>query len=165
LGPYEGHLREAILRTKDARGERLADLLGAFWGMHCETQLAQAKADFVIPVPLHWWRRWRRGYNQSESLGRALAARLHLPCRPRWLRRTRNTPKQVEQTPAERQVNVRGAFRAMAKPELKGRSVLLVDDVLTTGSTASEAARTLKHDAGVERVVVAVLAGPHASRR
>jgi predicted amidophosphoribosyltransferase len=80
-----------------------------------------------------------------------------LPCRPRWLRRIRNTPQQMRQTPADRRDNVRGAFRARARPALRGQTVLLVDDVLTTGSTCSEAARALR-EAGAARVVVAVLA-------
>jgi ComF family protein len=161
FGSYEGRLRHAILRMKDTRGERIADILGAFWACKCETDLRPLAADVVIPVPLHWWRRWRRGHNQSEALARALAARLDLPCRPGWLRRIRNTPKQFEQVPSERLRNVRGAFSAPHRRDLKNRCILLVDDVLTTGSTASEAAGALKK-AGAARVVVAVLAGPHA---
>ena len=110
-----------------------------------------------MPVPLHWWRRWTRGYNQSESLGRALAARLGLPCQGRWLRRVRNTPRQVDQSAAARRENVRNAFVAQGRPDLRGKTVLLVDDVLTTGSTANEAASALRK-AGAGRIVVAVLA-------
>jgi predicted amidophosphoribosyltransferase len=93
----------------------------------------------------------------SCALARALAARLSLPCHPRWLRRIRNTPKQTAQTPTGRRENVRGAFRAPRRARLRGKAVLLVDDVLTTGSTCSEAARALR-EAGAARVVVAVLA-------
>jgi predicted amidophosphoribosyltransferase len=105
-------------------------------------------------------RRLRRGYNQSEILARPLAGRLRLPCRPGWLRRGRRTPQQTLQPPAGRRENVRGAFRARAGAGLRGRTVLLVDDVLTTGSTAHEAARALRQ-AGAARVVVAVLAHDH----
>jgi ComF family protein len=160
LGPYEGHLREAILHMKGQAGERTAEILGSFWAAESEPDLRELQAEFVIPVPLHWWRRWRRGHNQSEALALALAGRLGLPCRSNWLRRIRNTPKQVEQTPTRRRANVHNAFRARPRPELKDRVVMLVDDVVTTGSTASEAARALKK-AGAARVVVAVLAGPH----
>jgi ComF family protein len=160
LGPYEGHLREAILHMKAPAGERIAEIIGTFWAVHSESDLRGLQADLVIPVPLHWWRRWRRGHNQSEALAHALAGRLGLPCRTGWLRRIRNTPKQVEQTPTRRRENVHNAFRARPRPGLKDRVVMLVDDVLTTGSTASDAARALKK-AGAARVVVAVLAGPH----
>jgi predicted amidophosphoribosyltransferase len=99
----------------------------------------------------------RRGHNQSEHLSAAVARVLRVEHRPGWLLRVRPTPKQVAQSPAERRTNVRGAFRAARGAHLTGRVVLLVDDVLTTGSTASEAARALR-EAGAQSVHVAVLA-------
>jgi ComF family protein len=161
LGPYDGLLRELILRMKYAAGESLAEQLGALWAEHAADQWRALGPDLVIPVPLHWRRRWSRGYNQSAALAHALAARLRLPCRERWLRRTRHTPMQTQQTAAAaRRDNVRDAFQARPRPGLQGKTVLLVDDVLTTGSTASAAARALRA-AGAARVVVAVLAhGP-----
>ncbi len=161
LGPYKDKelLQEVILRLKHAAGEGLAEQLGAFWAEHAEARLRELGADVVVPVPLHWWRRWQRGYNQSEALARALAARLRLPCKPGWLRRIRNTPLQTGQSATARRANVHGAFRARARAALRGKTVLLVDDVMTTGSTANEAARALR-EAGAARVVVAVLARP-----
>jgi predicted amidophosphoribosyltransferase len=145
---------------KHTSGEGIAEVLGNLWAEHAGPQLRALGAGVVIPVPLHWWRRLARGYNQSETLARSLATALHLPCHPRWLRRVRATPKQTQQTPAGRWDNVRGSFRARPRAALRGVSVLLVDDVLTTGGTASEAARALRA-AGAARVVVAVLAhGP-----
>ena len=158
LGPYEGVLRELILRMKHASGEILAECLGMLWGQARAPELRDLAADLVVPVPLHWWRRWSRGYNQSEALAGALATTLGLPCRPAVLRRARATPPQVQQTPAQRRENMRKVFRAYG--DLQGKSVLLVDDVLTTGSTASEAARALM-TCGARRVVVAVLARSH----
>jgi ComF family protein len=156
LGPYEGHLRDVVLRMKHATGEGLAELVGELWAECAEARLRGLGADVVVPVPLHWRRRWWRGYNQSEALARALAARLGLPCRPSWLRRIRNTPDQKGQSAPAKRENVRNAFRARG-PGLTGRTVLLVDDMLTTGSTAGEAARALRQ-AGAKCVVVAVLA-------
>jgi ComF family protein len=157
LGPYEGSLRELILRMKYAAGETTAILLARVWADAMAPRLREVKADAVVPVPLHWQRHWARGYNQSEALAAALARRLEVPCQAKWLRRIRNTPPQTQQTPAGRRLNMRGAFRARAKPGLSGASVILVDDVLTTGSTCNEAARALV-DAGAARVSVAVLA-------
>jgi ComF family protein len=111
---------------------------------------------WVVPVPLHWWRHWRRGFNQAEALARALARRLDLPIR-RPLRRIKPTEKLAELSPTERARALRGAFRARKSPGLVGRTVLLVDDVLTTGATCGAAARALKQ-AGAARVVVAVIA-------
>jgi ComF family protein len=163
LGPYkntdgrETLLAQVILRLKHASGEGLAEAVGLLWAEHAEQRLRAAGATVVVPVPLHWRRHWRRGYNQSEALARALAARPGLPCRPRWLRRIRDTPHQAWQPPSARPGNVRDAFRARPRTPLAGETVLLVDDVMTTGSTASEAARALRQ-AGAARVVAAVLA-------
>jgi ComF family protein len=157
LGPYDGTLRDAVLRLKNHAGEGLAELLGEAWAERDAARLRALGADLIVPVPLHWWRRWRRGYNQSAAVARSLARRLQIPCNPSWLRRSRNTPFQSDQSPAGRRDNVRGAFRARGRARLKGRTVLLVDDVLTTGATASEAAAALRA-AGAARVAVAVLA-------
>ncbi len=161
LGSYEGTLRDAILRLKHLSGETLAELLGELWAEYAAPRLTALSADAVVPVPLHWRRRLGRGYNQSEAVARALAGRLGLPLHPNWLRRLRNTAMQTRQSPTARADNVRGAFHARPRPEIKGRSVLLVDDVMTTGSTAGEAARALRK-AGAARVVVAVLARSHS---
>jgi ComF family protein len=157
LGPYDGLLRDVILRLKHLKGEYLAETLGQLWAEHAAGRLGPTPADVVIAIPLHWWRQWRRGYNQSVALAHGVAEHLRLPCRPGWLRRIRNTPLQTQQAPSARHDNVRGAFRAHSAAGLRGKAVLLVDDVLTTGSTASEAARALRA-AGASRVVVAVLA-------
>jgi ComF family protein len=152
-------LRDVILRLKHLQGDMLAELAGELWAEHAGPALRDAHADVVVPIPLHWWRRWRRGYNQSLALARGMAARLYIPCRPRLLRRIRNTPLQTQQAPSVRPVNVRGAFRA-GRRGLAGKTVLLVDDVMTTGSTVNEAARVLRA-AGAVRVIVAVLARAH----
>jgi len=156
LGPYEGRLKEVVLRLKHQSGEGLAEAVGSLWGEHMGARLRSVGADLIVPVPLHWWRRWQRGYNQSEVLAVTLAARLGVSCRPRWLRRIRATLPQAQQAPTDRRTNVKNAFRARSPRGLQGKHVILVDDVLTTGSTASEAARALR-DAGARRVDVAVL--------
>jgi ComF family protein len=157
LGPYDGVLRDAVLRLKHHSGEGLAELLGKLWLDRDVQRFRDVGPAAVVPVPLHWWRRWRRGYNQSAALARSIAAHLQIPCFPSQLRRLRNTPDQTLQSPAGRRENVRGAFRARRRPQLKGSTVLLVDDVMTTGATAHEAARALRA-AGAARVVVAALA-------
>ncbi len=157
LGRYEGLLREVILHLKNQRGEGLAELLGEYWAEEKAACFRELHLDALVPVPLHWLRRWQRGYNQSAALCRGLAMRLGVPYQTSWLRRVRNTPRQTSQSPAARKVNMRGAFRARAGMPLHGQSILLVDDVMTTGATASEAARALRA-AGAGRVIVAVLA-------
>jgi ComF family protein len=156
LGPYEGLRRDAILRMKHGYNEGLAEAIGELWTTEAMGPLRAVGAGAVVPIPLHWRRRWTRGYNQAAALARALASGLRLPCHERWLRRVKATPFQSGGRDARR-ANVRGAFQAATDPRLRGLTVLLVDDVLTTGSTASVAARALRA-AGAARVVVAVLA-------
>lgn len=157
LGPYAGLLRELILRLKNPGGEMLAECVGRLWAEQAAEQFREVKADVVIPIPLHWWRRWTRGHNQSESLSEAIAFHLKIPHQPKWLARIRATPHQAAASATERRINLKGAFRATRRATLSGKTVLLIDDVLTTGTTASEAARALK-EAGASEVFVAVLA-------
>jgi ComF family protein len=125
------------------------------WGEHCRARFDAVKADCVVPVPLHWWRRWRRGYNQSAALASGLASVLGVPCHPGWLRRVRSTPAQRLLPPGARRDNLRGAFRSSRRTALRGATILLVDDVMTTGSTVHEASAVLRRS-GAARVVVAV---------
>ncbi len=157
LGPYDGKLRDAVLRMKQLSGEGLADLLGRTFVESRSESLHLLDADLVAPVPLHWWRKWTRGYNQSEAVGRELAAGLKRPFAPHLLRRVKWTPQQLQPTREARRENVKGAFRVRKGARLLGKTVLLTDDVMSTGSTLGEAARMLRN-AGADRVVVAVLA-------
>ena len=158
LGLYENLLRDAILRLKHHTGEMLAEHLAELWASRIVAAVRAIGIDVVIPIPLHWFHRWRRGYNQSESLACSLAAALGVPCRPRWLRRARMTRKQHHcQSREERRENVRGAFLTRHAASVRGKHILLVDDVMTTGSTAHEAARPLRA-AGAAQITVAVLA-------
>jgi len=103
-------------------------------------------------------RYWSRGYNQSEALARSLAKNLRIPCNPHCLRRSRRTPLQsLAATPVARRHNVRAAFEARRGTDIAGKVVLLVDDVLTTGATANEAAKAIR-PFKPRHILVAVLA-------
>ncbi len=110
--------------------------------------------DAILPVPLHRWRKLRRGYNQAYELARPIAAQLHLPILSSVVRSVA-TPPQSGLDAAERQKNLRGAFRVRARPG--ARHVLLVDDVMTTGATCVQLAELLINQ-GVPAVSVLVLA-------
>ena len=112
--------------------------------------------DVILPVPIHPKRRRQRGYNQAEVLARALSSLSGLPADTKSLARVRNTVPQKQLTAAERASNLKGAFRVSGK-NLKGMSVLLVDDIYTTGATADAAAKTLK-ESGVKAVYVVCVA-------
>lgn len=157
LGPYTGKLRDAVLRTKTLGGEGLADLLGRAFAEARASAIRAERVDLVTAVPLHWLRRLMRGYNQSAAVARELAVGVGVRFDPHLLRRVRWTPQQLQPSRDARRENVKGAFRVRPRANLAGRTVLVVDDVLTTGSTAGEVARALKAG-GAGRVVVAVLA-------
>jgi ComF family protein len=105
----------------------------------------------LVPVPLHRMRLWNRGFNQSALVARELSRRLGIAADPLALMRTRRTPPLKGMSPLQRRKTVAGAFRVRDKQKVAGKTVILVDDVLTTGSTAEACARTLKR-AGVARV-------------
>ncbi len=157
LGLYDYKLRDAVLRMKSLHGESLAETLGRVWFAQHRDRFLALNPNVVVPVPLHFTRRLRRGYNQAQALAEAIARGLRVPCQPRCLRRIRNTAKQSGLTAAARKENVKGAFsvgRRSLAPDLR---ILLVDDVMTTGATANAAAQTLRKS-GAGRVDVAVLA-------
>ena len=156
LGVYDGRLRQAVLAIKHAAGEPLAEHLGRVWAAERRDRLTDPPPTVLVPIPLHWWRRFRRGYNQSAAVGRGIAAGLGLPFADP-LRRTRPTPFQTARSATERWDNVRDAFRLRVGAVVRGERVLLVDDVLTTGATADAAAGVLR-GGGAAQVRVAVLA-------
>jgi ComF family protein len=157
MGAYEGRLRDAILRMKKSSGQSLAENMGRIFGECRRDRLSVLRSELVAPVPLHWRRAWLRGYNQAAALAEQLAWVTGVPCSQDCLRRIRHTPQQLQPTATARRENVRGAFRVRRGAIVKGKRILLVDDVMTTGSTVSEASRTLR-EAGAAEVVVAVLA-------
>jgi ComF family protein len=154
FGFYEGTLRELIHLYKYGRIQTLAQPLAGLLG--AALPLDQ-RFDAVTPVPLHWRKQWQRGFNQSELLARAVARRRGIPM-VRALRRVRSTQTQAGLSNTERRKNVAAAFRCRrAGLALSGRRVLLIDDVMTTGSTAAACARVLKR-AGVAQVVLLTVA-------
>lgn len=155
MGLYAEPLSDVILRGKRASGYVALERLAGLFAESVAPKLAGVGVDAVVPVPLHWLAWARRGFNVAEELARPLAERLGVPCSPGLLRRVRATEAQKGKSPAERRRNVEGAFAA--SPRVRGRALLLVDDVLTGGSTADAAARALRA-AGAASVRVAVAA-------
>jgi ComF family protein len=138
---YEGAIRQAILRLKYHRIWALTDVLGRLLAENTRAYLVPC--DVVIPVPLHIRRRRERGFNQAELLARPIAATVAAPLVPGLLIRNRPTASQTALTARERFENVRHAFTCVQPEAVRGRSVLLVDDVCTTGATLQAAAAAL----------------------
>ncbi|MGQ9634297.1 MAG: ComF family protein [Bryobacteraceae bacterium] len=158
FGAYDGALRDLIHLFKYARIRTLAKPLGDY--LVSAFPLDQ-RFDVIVPMPLHWRRLWQRGFNQADLLARELARRRGLPV-VKAVRRKRFTASQAGLPHAARRRNVSGAFAPAGKGVVQEKRILLVDDVLTTGATASACARTLKQ-AGAR--YVAVLALARADRR
>lgn len=160
VGAYEGRLRKLIHLFKYSRIRTLAKPLGRFLrsGLPLE-----ARFDCIVPTPMHWTRRWQRGFNQAELLAAEAARSGALPVVD-LLRRTRRTPKQASLAANERRKNVKGAFavRPGRLAGVAGKRILLVDDVMTTSATVNACAKALK-EAGAS--YVAVLALARADRR
>ena len=157
-GAYDGILRDLIHLFKYGRVTTLAKPLSA-----CLLQAAPGRERFdaLVPMPMHWRRRLRRGFNQAALLAREFARKTSLPVEPGLLR-VKARPPQAGLSNAERRRNVAGVFAVRAGYEFRNRRVLLVDDVVTTGATAAAAAAALK-SAGAAHV--AVLAVARADRR
>jgi ComF family protein len=152
--PYEGAVREAILRYKFRGAREYAETFGKMLAV-CVLENLSGEFDVITWVPLSKKRLKTRGYNQAELLAEVAARELDKPAEA-LLVKTREVPAQSSVKGADaRRANISGAFAAEA--ELSGRRVLLVDDIVTTGATLSEAARTLLL-ADASRVVCAALA-------
>lgn len=147
--PYAGAMRELITGLKFHRQLAHARLLGALLARELEG--STERPALILPVPLHPARLRERGFNQALEIGRPIGRLLQLPVDSGSCRRTRDTPHQMGLHERQRRRNVRGAFSVTGA--LSGRHVAILDDVVTTGSTAAELARALRR-AGAARIEV-----------
>jgi ComF family protein len=145
---YGDIARSIAIRLKYGRKVALARTMARFMA-----PLIDRDRDslLLVPVPLHRWRLWGRGFNQSVLIARALAPALGIAQDPLVLKRTRATPPLKAMSMAERRRAVSGAFAVSDPARIDGKTIILVDDVLTTGSTAEACARVLTK-AGAARV-------------
>jgi ComF family protein len=158
-GAYEGTLRDLIHLFKYKGTRPAGKLLG---GLLNQAVAAMALPDsmIVVPVPLWSGKHNSRGFNQAEAIARAFMyfqTSSSIQLDTSILARTRETASQTGLTRHQRRANVRGAFAILRPEKVKGRSILIVDDVMTTGTTAGECARVLRR-AGAKEVFVATVA-------
>ncbi len=157
LGVYDGTVREAVISGKYLGGEPLLVSLAELIWEHAGEQMRQAGIDLVVPIPQHWRQRLITRHHAPDILAEAWGRRLRVPVGYPILAKSRWTRKQARLNRTERHRNQHQVFRVTRPAKVRGRTVLLVDDVLTTGATAHSAARALKA-AGAKAVVVAVIA-------
>jgi len=153
---YEGASRELIHSFKYRNKTHLRRPLALLTLERLADFIQACRPDLIMPVPLHRKKLCSRGFNQAVLLGEILSQRLKIPLDRRNLRRIRWTEPQVNLAAGERRRNVKGAFSLHDPALLNGRRLLLVDDVLTTGSTADECGRVLKSAGAAEVTVITV---------
>jgi len=158
VGTYEDALQACIRRFKYSRDLGAGRLLAGILAEKAAVWLAERRVDAVVPMPMHWRRFARRGLNPADWLARRIAREAGLPLR-RWLKRRVHRASQTQIPASHRRRNVRGVFSVPTRhvAALHGGHICLVDDVLTSGATAEEAARTLRA-AGAASVCLAVVA-------
>lgn len=157
LGIYRDTLRDVVVCMKRQYFEPLVFAMGILLARHLRDQIQRASPDIMVPMPIHWTRRWSRNMNVSELLVESMKRHLEIPTAKNLLVCCRKLKKQGTLGPRERIANVRGAFRVTTAYDIKNSHILLVDDVMTTGATANEAAKALRR-AGAAQVDVVVAA-------
>ena len=158
LYAYEGRAAQAIRKLKYSRITSLAKPLSELM-FSGASQMDLLEVDAIVPIPIHWKRKFDRGFNQSELLCKQMPFSL---VEPLLLKRTRATIPQVQLSHEARLHNLEGCFKAAQ--EVKGLSILLIDDVITSGGTANESAKTLKL-AGAKKVGILSFAGKGYQRK
>jgi ComF family protein len=155
LGVYDDAMQAACLRAKSVGGQPLAAAVaGLLWERQHEA-LESEQIDLVVAVPKHWTRRIETRPNAAETLAAVLARRLQVEFGRHILAKVRRTLPQSKLPSYRRRSNLRRAFRVRQPDAINGATVLLVDDILTTGTTANEVSRVLRKS-GADRVIVAV---------
>lgn len=157
--------RDAVHRFKYGGRWLSAYDMGRWYGALMRESGLYATVDAIVPVPLHWWRRMWRGYNQSEYIARGIARELGVKVLSHAVVRHRYNQSQTHQSVFRRWANVEGIFRVRKADELCGRHILLVDDVFTTGATIFSLGETILRAVPDVRLSVAVLATTRRSLR
>jgi ComF family protein len=156
-GIYEGTLKEALHQFKYKGKKSLGKALGDFLSDYIKERGGLDDIDLIIPVPISESKREKREYNQSEILAMLVGQRFDLPVLKDVLFRTKDTVAQFGLRREERFNNVRGVFEVLCSEKIKWASVLLIDDLLTTGATADECSKALL-EAGASQIRVFTLA-------
>jgi ComF family protein len=156
LGSYESALANTIANFKYRGNLSNGNLLGDKLGSLLTEQSWISDIDAFCPIPIHWIRHHKRGFNQSQILADRVALHVSRPV-INLLNRTLPTPHQVGLSAQTRHENLKNAFKLRSHWPIQGSTICLIDDVMTTGSTLTEAANTLKR-AGASKIYAAILA-------
>jgi ComF family protein len=140
----EGSLQSLLHELKYRMRFRVGNLLGNILAEEVNEQIKNWKVDFIIPMPIHKLRKAERGYNQTDHIAKTFGRILSIPVKKKIVKRIKFTRSQTKLNIDERKENMRGAFKVTADKEVKSKVILILDDVITTGATVTEAGRVLK---------------------
>jgi ComF family protein len=153
--------REAVHEFKYKGSWRIAEECGRWLGEALAEGELFYDVDLIIPVPLHRRKQLKRGYNQAEYMARGVAAALQRPYSTKHLHRVKNNPSQALKRSEERWSNVEGIFSVKRAEELRGKHILLVDDVITSGATIGSSAQALINSVEGVRISICAFASAH----
>lgn len=151
-----GHVQQLIHSLKYHDNREIGFRLGRMAGLRYQKAILSDRPDLLLPVPLHPKKRKQRGYNQSEWIARGLNTLLKLPVDTTSLRRTKETETQTHKQTYDRWLNMQDIFSVVDREALAGKHILLIDDVITTGSTIGACAEALLTIPGVRVSVLAI---------
>jgi competence protein ComFC len=157
LGRFDDYYKELIHQFKYGKKIPLGKRLGGRLGKTINDDSHFSKSDYLIPVPLHKSRCRERGFNQSEIVADQISKITGIPILKNVLKRKKNTKDQTNLSREEREENVRGAFVVTYSEMIKGKNIILVDDVITTGATLTECARIL-NQSGAQQILATTIA-------
>jgi ComF family protein len=160
---YNGVIKTLIHKFKYAKHKFLHHTLVNIVTTDDKLSEVVPHIDIIVPIPLHWLKKMHRGFNQSELLSAGIHKYTGKPLYTNNLRRIKNTVSQTQLSKTQRKANIQNAFFVNNPRMFKGKNILLVDDVLTTGVTASECSKKLKN-AGAASVHVFILAKAESNR-
>lgn len=140
----EGSLQSLLHELKYRMKFRVGNLLGNILAEEVNEQIKNWNVDFIIPMPIHKLRKAERGYNQTDHIAKTFGRVLNIPVKKKIVKRIKFTRSQTKLNIYERKENMRGAFIVDTGKEVKNKVILILDDVITTGATVTEAGRALK---------------------
>ncbi len=152
-------IQKLLHKLKYKNKFRIGNFFGEKLAERFENEIKNFSPDFIIPVPLHRLKKAMRGYNQSYYIAKGIAKQTGIKVNGKILVRKKFTETQTHLNAEERKLNIENAFNVRKASKIKGKRVILIDDVITTGATTSEAAKVLKEN-GAEKIMALSVAIP-----
>ncbi|MHB8063911.1 MAG: ComF family protein [Ruminiclostridium sp.] len=157
VGKYSDSLKNSLKRFKFSNKPSYYRAFGKLLALKVQNTMQLCQIDMIIPIPLHRSRQKQRGYNQAELIGQCVAKLLCIPLESNILEKTSESKSQSMLSRSERLSNVEGLFKVLNAETVYNKNILIIDDIITTGSTVNECSKVLKQ-AGARNVIAGVIA-------